>query len=105
AAPRPIELDPAVAPGGVPRADLFLDLTDDRLRALLGSPDFRRRDNGAELWQYRTATCSFDLFLYPAAGRGHAVKYVDVRDRGLGAIEPRACLTDLLTRHARAIAG
>ena len=50
------------------------------LEALLGSPQFLRRDAPAEYWQYRGDACVLDLILYPAAGNALAVDYLDVRD-------------------------
>jgi hypothetical protein len=53
---------------------------------LLGIPDFRRRDAGAEIWQYQAGTCILDLFLYEDRGEFH-VTYAEKRSRRTG----RAC--------------
>lgn len=45
---------------------------------VLGSPGFRRRDNPAEIWQYRVRACTLDLFLYDGDG-GQTVTHVAVR--------------------------
>ena len=40
------------------------DMKPPEVEALVGSPDFRRVEPPAELWQYRTADCVVDLFFY-----------------------------------------
>lgn len=36
----------------------------------LGPPQFVRRDLQAQIWQYASATCILDLFLYPPPSTG-----------------------------------
>jgi hypothetical protein len=55
---------------------------------VLGTPGFRRRDNPAEIWQYRTHACTLDLFLYDAEG-GQTVTHFAVRSPS--AISDRDC--------------
>jgi hypothetical protein len=50
--------------------------------ALFGEPDFRRAEPPAELWQYRTADCVLDLFLYSDQAGAHVV-HSETRDRSL----------------------
>lgn len=80
-----IDDDPAqligMAPGG--------------LRELLGEPNLMRRENPAQVWQYRGATCVLDLVLYSEAGSDR-VTYVEARDRAGAGSETRACLNALL---------
>jgi hypothetical protein len=52
-----------------------------------GQPDFRRTEPPAELWQYRTADCVLDIFLY-AEPDGFHVLHAEVRGRG-GAVASR----------------
>lgn len=66
------------------------------LEALLGAPQFRRRDNPAELWQYRGEACVLDLILYPGGGSALAVDYLDVRGTGRDAASRQACFVSLL---------
>ncbi|HEV2678248.1 MAG TPA: hypothetical protein VGV37_27215 [Aliidongia sp.] len=56
------------------------DMSDRQLMQRLGSPDFTRRDPPAEIWQYRSASCVLDVFLYPEAG-GLKVAHATTRDR------------------------
>lgn len=61
----------------------FQGLGSAELVQLLGAPDFRRRDAGAEIWQYRTGACILDLFLYEDGGAFH-VAYAETRSRATG---------------------
>lgn len=69
------------------------------LRDLLGAPAFVRKDAPAQLWRYRHATCSLDLFLYneqdPSRPR-YTVKHYAVRGAADATVTPDACLKDLL---------
>jgi len=88
----PLQIQPAVASPAAPApivpaaapADAALPRLTGRTRAdlalLLGTPDFVRRDPPAEIWQYRSAACVLDLFLYPEAGE-FQVTYAETRDR------------------------
>jgi hypothetical protein len=52
-----------------------------------GQPDFRRAEPPAELWQYRTAGCVLDIFLY-AEPDGFHVLHAEARGRA-GAVASR----------------
>lgn len=69
------------------------------LRDLLGAPAFIRKDAPAQLWRYRHATCSLDLFLYdqqdPSRPR-YTVKHYAVRGTADTTVTPDACLKGLL---------
>jgi hypothetical protein len=55
-------------------------MSDRQLTQRLGAPDFTRRDAPAEIWQYRSASCVLDVFLYPEDG-GLKVVHATTRDR------------------------
>ena len=55
-------------------------MTDRQLTQRLGTPDFTRHDEPAEIWQYRSASCVLDVFLYPEDG-GLKVVHATTRDR------------------------
>jgi hypothetical protein len=50
------------------------------LLVLFGEPDFRRTEPPAELWQYRSADCVLDLFLYRDE-HGYRVIHAETRQR------------------------
>lgn len=55
-------------------------MSDRQLTQRLGTPDFTRHDDPAEIWQYRSASCVLDVFLYPEDG-GLKVAHATTRDR------------------------
>ncbi|MGP1394623.1 MAG: hypothetical protein ACTS3R_03840 [Inquilinaceae bacterium] len=70
------------------------------MTALLGQPELRRREGAGELWQYRTAACVVDLFLYDGAD-GLTVTHAESRSRHtLGADAPD-CLASVVAGAAR----
>lgn len=78
AAPAPA-MPPRPAPVSLP--DSLLGLRPAEILALFGRPDFRRSEPPAELWQYRSADCVLDIFLYGDAG-GVRVVHSESRERG-----------------------
>ncbi len=61
-----------------------MGLGADGVTALLGPPDYRRRDKPAEIWQYRGDACVLDIFLYSADGAPAKVNHMDFRRPGSG---------------------
>lgn len=62
-----------------------------QLTETLGRPAFTRRDQPAEIWQYRTKACMLDLFLYDGTVSHHAV-------RGQSPVNDRDCLKELIAK-------
>ncbi|HYM03373.1 MAG TPA: hypothetical protein VET85_10530 [Stellaceae bacterium] len=58
--------------------------------ALFGEPDFRRTEPPAELWQYRSADCVLDIFLYSDKGSYH-VLHSETRQRSFAQAGPGRC--------------
>ncbi len=76
----------------------FVGLDADTLVRILGRPDFTRRDGDVEVWQYRSANCVTDMFLYPQArAEGskdvHMIRHMEIRPRN-GA-DTAACSLEL----------
>ncbi len=69
-----------------------MGLSAGGVTALLGHPDYRRRDKPAEIWQYRNGACVLDLFLYSAGGAPAKVNHMDFRR--LGTNKNKAGLSD-----------
>ena len=76
----------------------LLGLGPDALSDLLGRPELIRRESPAQIWQYRSADCVFDVVLYQEAG-SEKVTYVEARDGDGDRTEPRPCLNQLLRAH------
>jgi hypothetical protein len=79
----------------------LLGLGPDALSDLLGQPELIRRESPAQVWQYRSVDCVFDVVLYQEAGR-EKVTYVEARDGDGDRTEPRPCLNQLLRAHLAA---
>lgn len=75
----------------------LLGQSGQQIKALVGTPDFSRRDNPAEIWQYRSSDCRVDLFLYKS-GSALKVEHVDVRGISIKNVSPEKCLSDLLRK-------
>jgi hypothetical protein len=73
--------DQAASPAS-PAMTVLAGLDPAQVRALLGTPDFRRTDPPAELWQYRSADCVLDLYFYGAAG-AQTLAFAQMRNRDL----------------------
>jgi hypothetical protein len=77
-----------------------------QLTGLLGTPRFKRRDDPAEIWQYRTESCSLDFFLYRSKDDpAYRVRHVEARGRGPAPQTEKECLAGLLKARERGGAG
>ena len=94
----PPEQHGGAAPGAPPAAAELkkLDgLSDRDVRRVLGDPDFRRQEPPAEIWQYRSAECVLDLFLYDDRGQ-YRVAYAETHDRGFTRVSQASCYSGLV---------
>ncbi len=81
--------------GPAPRT--LLGLEHQQVMALLGEPSFKRRDDPAQIWQYRDSTCILDVFLYrPEGGGAYRVTHVEVRGYGVIKVSREDCFLRLL---------
>jgi hypothetical protein len=74
----------------------ILGLDSGAVRKLLGEPGLIRRDEPAEVWQYRTASCVLDVVLYDQAS-GPRVVYTEARTPTAEPTQADPCLSDVLT--------
>ena len=84
--------------------DRVLNLDGQAVEALLGEPDFVRRENPMELWRYRHEKCAVALFLYAEEGNERGtlrVRHVEAWAPGDEQTSPRACLSALAKRAGR----
>ena len=87
AAPAPELAKPA-------RPEDVLGLAADALEKLLGRPELVRRDAPAQVWQYRSASCVVDLYLYPERA-SYRVAYIEARDRSAADMAAQRCFDSL----------
>ena len=78
----------------------IMGLTRAELSDLLGKPHFRRRDITAEIWQYRHAECTLDVFLYES-GNDYRVIHFEMRQGKAEAASRTRCLAALLNARDR----
>ena len=84
-------------PDRVPAPRTLLGLENHQVMALLGEPSFTRRDDPAQVWQYRDSTCILDVFLYrPVGGGAYRVTHVEVRGHGVIKVSEEDCFLRLL---------
>ncbi len=96
--PQPSPPEVAVAPPRVdlPEPEQLIGLSLGKIEGLLGTPVFRRRDPPAELWQYSSPRCFFDLFLYRTkASPEYRVTHIEARGRTIDKIPLRECFMSL----------
>jgi hypothetical protein len=80
-------LSSAPRPEGAPHAtdiNKLAGLKPAEVLAMLGTPDLKRTEPPAELWQYRAADCVLNLFFYDGAS-GYRLTHVEAWQRSLAA--------------------
>jgi hypothetical protein len=73
----------------------MIGVADRELAAALGEPSQVRRDEPAEIWQYRGQECVLDFYLY-RANAGLQVTYVEARDRHAQAEGTDKCVKSMM---------
>jgi hypothetical protein len=99
--PPPVQPPPEVPiPPAPPRGEPsgYLGLPQANLRALLGTPQFMRRDGSTQMWRYDGAQCRAFFFLYGPQG-AEAVRHVETVPAGAASAADPLCLNAL--RNAR----
>jgi len=80
-----------------PRPSKLVGIDGFDVEEALGKPDFIRKDDGVEIWQYRTAHCILDLFLYQK--RGHlSVDHSELRGALPDHKADRTCFKSIVMR-------
>lgn len=91
---------PVAAAIRVPDLGKLSGLSASELIALIGKPDFRRVEPPAELWQYRSADCVVDIFLY-GDGPAYRVVHAESRDRDPSGVSRGHCTDGTHALHGR----
>ncbi len=81
--------------------DQLMGLTPRTVSYLLGPPSLLRTETPAQVWQYTTADCVLDIYLYaedetPDRSR---VTYYEIRRTDSLRGSARACFADIIARH------
>ncbi|MEE8393419.1 MAG: hypothetical protein V3R66_03675 [Rhodospirillales bacterium] len=84
-----------------PGPDQLIGMAGGSLSTILGEPSFKRRDNPAEIWQYRGEDCVLDIFLYKEMdGAIYRVDHVEARTRNVVSVTLPECYSSLLRERA-----
>jgi hypothetical protein len=81
---------PPSPPKGEP--DLFTGIDAARLRALVGTPVFARKDGNTEMWRYDAGACHAFFFLSGAPAK---VQHVETLPHGKASAADPECLSAL----------
>lgn len=81
----------------------LIGLAPEQIGETLGRPELQRLEPPAEVWQYRSGLCVFDLYLYDQEEGRRAVHY-EARSRSNGAVDPAECLGSVVARERLAAA-
>ena len=103
--PEPARIIPKQAPLPQLQPASLVGLTDKSLVSEIGEADFVRLEGHMRIWQYKTASCVVDFFLYPVDDGAVSTAYLVTdwygRARDFGApLDTKRCQEDLATRQA-----
>lgn len=105
-APRVPEIASLPTADRLPGPESLVGLPAHEISALLGEPDFRRRDPPAELWQYTGPRCTLDLFLFDKNGNGEQrVIHLEARGPTVARVPVRDCYLDLVQARRKPAGG
>ncbi|MBL6928816.1 MAG: hypothetical protein ISR44_06550 [Rhodospirillales bacterium] len=94
--PDQAEIAAITPPEDLPGPEQLMGLSSVKVEGLMGIPGFRRRDPPAELWQYSSPRCIFDIFLYQTkTSPEYRVTHLEARGRTAGSIPLRECYLSL----------
>ncbi len=86
----------AAAPkSGMGAPPKVLGLKPHDVQELLGMPKLVRRDDPAEVWQYRSSACVLDVFLYPEETGAQQVRYLEARTVAAEPARTDECVNDI----------
>lgn len=97
----PVTPTPAAPPIKVyPPPSRLSGLDRQQVTGLLGAPGFERLDEPALIWQYRSANCALDIFMYRnGKEEAYKVRHFEARSRGTVAVSEKDCFVGLLKAH------
>ncbi|SCA56421.1 exported hypothetical protein [Candidatus Terasakiella magnetica] len=78
------------------RPEKLVGMSAFDVKQTLGLPSFVRKDNGVEIWQYRTQNCILDLFLYEDRQNGLSVDHSELRGPELDSRGQLSCLETII---------
>lgn len=70
------------------------NMNGTQIVAMLGEPGFKREENPAQVWRYRSESCVLELMLY-RFDRDLQVRHVEARDDKFRAVAHNACIDSI----------
>lgn len=74
----------------------LLGVAPPALEGRLGTPDLRRKEPSAEVWQYRGESCSLFVYFYKSEAGSLGSSYIDARKLSGGADDEAGCLAQVI---------
>lgn len=96
---RSAALAPAPATGSPTKLN---NLSGAQIVAMLGEPSFKREENPAQIWRYRSASCVLELMLY-RLDRDLQVRHVEARDDKFRAVAQNACIDSIVASRQKPV--
>jgi hypothetical protein len=93
----------AATPGQATAAPTKLHLMNSsQIIAMLGEPGFKREENPAQVWRYRSEACVLELMLY-RFDRDLQVRHVEARDEKFRAVAQNACIDSIVAAKSKPV--
>lgn len=78
------------------------NLSGTQIIAMLGEPGFKREENPAQIWRYRSDSCVLELMLY-RLDRDLQVRHVEARDDKFRAVAQNACIDSIAAMRSKPV--
>ena len=78
------------------------NLNGTQIVAMLGEPGFKREENPAQIWRYRSEACVLELMLY-RLDRDLQVRHVEARDDKFKAVAQNACIESIVAAKGKPV--
>jgi hypothetical protein len=78
------------------------NLSSNQIVAMLGEPGFKREENPAQIWRYRSESCVLELMLY-RLDRDLQVRHVETRDEKFKAVAQNACIDSIVASRQKPV--
>jgi hypothetical protein len=78
------------------------NLNGTQIVAMLGEPGFKREENPAQIWRYRSEACVLELMLY-RLDRDLQVRHVEARDDKFKSVAHNACIESIVAAKGKPV--
>jgi hypothetical protein len=78
------------------------NLNSTQIVAMLGEPGFKREENPAQIWRYRSEACVLELMFY-RLDRDLQVRHVEARDEKFKAVAQNSCIESIVAAKGKPV--